>query len=959
MNPERWRKVDAIFQAALDRAPEERAAFLVEVCGKDDALRREVEALLVADQKADSLIEIPAYAMAAPLLVERDTSSFIGKSLSHYKILSLLGKGGMGEVYLAEDTRLHREVAVKILRANFAMDAERLRRFKQEARAVSALNHPNILTIHEIGEVEDTYYLVTEYIAGETLRQRLARAIDQKMEPAEVADVATQIANALAAAHQAGITHRDLKPENVMLRPDGLIKVLDFGMAKLNQLPDQGGISQSTLRGVVVGTVRYMSPEQARGQDVDHRTDIFSLGVMLYEMLEGRRPFEGATTSDVIAALLTAEPPGLTRVSFQASRGFSRIVTKCLMKNYHERYETASAVISDLKLQQRAHSVASLSRPSANWAGILGICVLVLLSVVLGWQRITEFKQATKENRRANPALQLNRFTASGNVITAAISPDGKSVAMVIDEDGLQSLWLKQVASNVSGVPLIAPAMVEYWGLTFSHDGDRIYYLSWGRNQSDAQLYQVPLLGGTPHRLPIKWLDTPIALAPAEDRFAYATLSPRNHESYVKVASIDAQVGDTFAKREEPGFIAVYPGGPAWSPDGNFIAYAATGQITASARPMHIFVTDAANRVERQLGSQSWAEMGRVAWLGDGSGLVVAAREQAEWPRQLWFVSWPKGDAYKITNDLHDYDSVSVSADGRVLWAMQKQEKFSIYVSLHGKGVSQSQAREIYSEVGRGDERLAWTPDHQLLYSSRVSGNWDIWMMNLDGGNQRQLTVDPHNDTLPSVSADGRQVYFVSDRTGSANIWRMNIDGSNAAAMTKGIDLYFPEITPDDQRLYYQQGGPDSNEISVWSLSPKGGTQARVSEQTSLERMAMRPAVSPSGKWIAYVSLDLQLWGVMLRALDGNQPPKKIPFPANIGKRDLRWLPNEKALAYIVNEKGVDNLWAQPINGGQPRPLTYFKTGRFSTFAWSPDGKWLASLQPTAISDVVLLRNFK
>lgn len=269
-----------------------------------------------------------------------------------------------------------------------------------------------------------------------------------------------------------------------------------------------------------------------------------------------------------------------------------------------------------------------------------------------------------------------------------------------------------------------------------------------------------------------------------------------------------------------------------------------------------------------------------------------------------------------------------------------------------------SQPAEIYAEVSQGYERLAWTPDQRLLYNSRVSGNWDIWMMNKDGSDQQQLTVDPHNDTLPAVSSDGRYVYFASDRAGSANLWRMKMDGRGATRLTNGAEQFFPEITPDSQWLFFQHGSPN-NARTIWRVPSGGGEPSRVSERTMQERQSARPAISPDGQWLAYVSLDTDGWGVMVRALNSGKVAKRFNFPSAIGPRDFRWMPDSQGLAYIVQEKGVSNLWVQPLNGAPPKPLTHFKTGRFSVFAWSPDGQWLAYQRQTATSDVVLLRNFK
>jgi serine/threonine-protein kinase len=357
MTPERWKKLDALFHEALGLQGEARAAHLAKVCGNDEQLRVEVERLLAAHERESSFIDSPILAEAAAL-TDDGIESPVGRRIGHYKIVSLLGRGGMGEVYLAEDSRLERKVALKVLPAAFTQNQDRVRRFEREAKAASALNHPNILTIHEIGEVDGAHYIVSEFVEGETLRALIERG---RLGVSQAMAIADQVAGALGVAHQAGIIHRDIKPENVMARPDGLVKVLDFGLAKLTERPaamaevdsQAETIARlSTEPGVVMGTVSYMSPEQARGLKVDHRTDIFSLGVMLYEMVAGRRPFEGATTSDVIAALLTAEPPPLRGIASQAPVELERITEKCLAKERGTRYQSAKELIAELMMVQ-------------------------------------------------------------------------------------------------------------------------------------------------------------------------------------------------------------------------------------------------------------------------------------------------------------------------------------------------------------------------------------------------------------------------------------------------------------------------------------------------------------------------------------------------------------------------------------------------------------------------------
>jgi serine/threonine-protein kinase len=350
MTPERHEQVAALYEQALDLTPDQRAAFLEKACAGDAKLRQEVESLLDFDEPAKDFIETPAMVVAAGLLGDEKIRVPMGSSVGFYRILSPLGAGGMGEVYLAEDTRLGRKIALKLLPAEFTQDEVRLRWFEKEARAASALNHPNIITIHDIGKVDGRNFIATEFIDGETLRRRMVRT---SITVEEALDIGLQAANALAAAHEAGVIHRDIKPENIMLRTDGYVKVLDFGLAKLTQfeepaLQTMGERAPSlSSTGHLMGTARYMSPEQARGQKVDARSDLFSLGVVLYEILSGRCPFSGNSTTEVIASILTHEP-SLEHLGLEAPDGLKRILGRSLCKDVQGRYQTAREMAADL-----------------------------------------------------------------------------------------------------------------------------------------------------------------------------------------------------------------------------------------------------------------------------------------------------------------------------------------------------------------------------------------------------------------------------------------------------------------------------------------------------------------------------------------------------------------------------------------------------------------------------------
>ncbi|HEX3229357.1 MAG TPA: protein kinase, partial [Pyrinomonadaceae bacterium] len=445
MNNERWRQVETIFQEALAQTADNRAAFLSEVCLDDPALREEVEKLLVSFDSAGSFLETPA-AERFSLNSKSETSPGLtsGQRLAHYEIISQIGMGGMGEVYLARDTRLDRQIALKLLPVQFAADPERVSRFEREARAASALNHPNIIIIHEVGQEDGKHFIATEYIAGETLRQRLNR---DRLSPTEAVSITRQIAGALAAAHQSGLIHRDIKPENIMIWPDGLVKVLDFGLAKhLREEPESpradaigSGAFLETDPDLLIGSLNYLSPEQVRHEKLDPRTDIFSLGVVLYEMLSGARPFAGATPGDVCAAILNREPVPLTEDRL------SPIVDRALAKDRDLRYQTAAAMLEDL-------AVALAPRPEpGRWKR--AALILVPLSVILiiaGLWFWNSRRAATvlPQNFRAVAAQKLTDMP--GQEVFPSLSPDGQRLIFASPQQGSWDIYVQAVGDHTA-----------------------------------------------------------------------------------------------------------------------------------------------------------------------------------------------------------------------------------------------------------------------------------------------------------------------------------------------------------------------------------------------------------------------------------------------------------------------------------------------------------------------------
>ncbi len=387
MKPKRWRQINDLFQLAVERAPEERAAFLEQACHDDEGLRREIESLIGYDERVENFIESPAFEVAPELLTNDRAGAMVGELIGHYRIESLIGVGGMGEVYLARDERLGRKVALKFLPERLTADKMQLNRFKSEARAASALNHPNILTVYEIGSEGNRHFIATEFIEGVTLRASLARG---RMDPGDTLEIAVQVASALAAAHKAGVVHRDIKPENIMLRPDGYVKVLDFGIAKLTEQQPASGkreLQTTTLQthpGLVMGTARYMSPEQTRGQSAEARSDIWSLGVVIYEMVGGVPPFAGETPSDCIASVLKAEPPPLASLTSGAPIELQLIVQKALRKNRNERYQTIAEMLADLRsVRGKLKREAPAPKIKAAWVWTVAVLGVAIVSIAV------------------------------------------------------------------------------------------------------------------------------------------------------------------------------------------------------------------------------------------------------------------------------------------------------------------------------------------------------------------------------------------------------------------------------------------------------------------------------------------------------------------------------------------------------------------------------------------------
>ncbi len=881
-----------------------------------------------------------------------------GIKLGSYEIVSSLGAGGMGEVYRARDESLGREVAIKVLPKELASDPDRLRRFEQEARAAAALNHPNILAVYGFSTTEEhAPYLVTELLQGQTLRERLQQG---EIPVRKAVEFALQTARGLAAAHDRGIVHRDLKPENLFLTRDGVVKILDFGLAKLivPKVTSKTSVATASFTevGVVLGTAGYMSPEQVRGQVVDHRSDIFSLGAILYEMLSGKRAFEGKTAADTMSAILKEEPAELSASGRSLPPALGRIVDRCLEKEPAERFQSARDLAFNLELLSREETgsgaaVAIPARKGRRW-GIAALGALALLGAA-GLGFLARGLKSRTENSSPAELRRLTDFV--GMEEFPALSPDGKWVAFTADVSGRRQIWVRLLAG---GTPLqVTQDDADHQYPRWSPDSSSLIYFSPSQEpDGEGKIWQISALGGTAR--------------PLVSSLSGGDLShDGKHIAYFHSNQGDIELAVADPDGSNSRKLIVLPNeynysDVRWSPDDRQLGFQRgrtfdydVFYVPAEGGSLHAITQDG-NPLEG------------FAWLPDGSGVVYSSSrgDTVLYLRtmNLWSVKSGGKNLRQLSFGETSYISPDLDRHGNIV-ATRRQIQFNIWRYPVDGSPEENVRRgvQITHQTGTVQTPSAGPGDRELVYLSDSGGHGNLWILNLETAQNRQVTFE-HDPQLaigvPVWSPDGKHIAYVKRGLTAWNVdlWLMNPDGSDAHKVSDGGG--WACWSRDSQWLYFSP--PSQNGFRIDKASPGGGGNLLVRAE------GQKPAADSRGKLFFVQSLpalnglsDMEI----LLADPENGPARRLARIS--GSRLSSWLlmqpvlsPDGKWLAVLLTDGPTTDIWAQPAAEGPMRRITDF--GRQATFitrrvSWSSDGHSIYAALGKGEADIVLLSNLK
>jgi Tol biopolymer transport system component len=879
----------------------------------------------------------------------------IGNELGHYKVIEKLGSGGMGEVYRAHDTKLGRDVALKVLPSEAAGDPQHRARFEREARAIASLKHPNIVTIHSVEEVGGTHFLTMELVEGGTL----AAVIPRDGMPLErFLQYSVSMADGMSRAHEQGITHRDLKPANVMLDADGTVKILDFGLAKLLQSDadldsDKTRMEGDTAEGVVMGTVAYMSPEQAQGKELDHRSDIFSLGVLFYEMITGTRPFDGDNKVSTVSSILRDEPQPVHEVKGSLPRHLARIVKRCLAKEPTRRYQTALDLRNDLEeLKSELESGEILATgemaafkpaeaPRPKWfVPVVATATIALVAAVVVFA-MSQRGGVPQSETLPVAAMEMIPITSDGRSAEATISADGRYVAYVTqDERGRHALGYTQVSTGSAVVVVPAEDDVFLFDPVFSPDGEYIYFARVVSGPEQPALHRVPVLGGAPQKVREHVSGRP-SFSP--DASQYVFLRSTGEGDWLVIVGGDGEERILAERRPPRSF-----DDPVWSPDGSTIMVGAL-DLRADARGQVVAIPVSGGEERIIATDPTWTDIGEMSWIPDGSGVVVEL-EQNYQQSHVWEVPFPGGEPRRVTTDLNSYHGVEITADGSTVVTQRMLEEANLWLVREGTA---EQVTSVGGAVGAGAPRVL--ADGGVIFHSNRGGKWGLWLQGAEGGVPQRLTSDSQSAWV-SPSPDDADVAFVSDRSGGVDIWRMKVSGGTPVRLTHDGFVHRPEWIGDE--IFFQAPGPELGTLVLYRIPASGGEAVQVTQGNS-----WAPIGSPDGTRLMYHSYNAGGGHNQIEIM--NLASGEVEHVIYLRQwEEATWSPDGTAIHYSKHVDGQDNVWSHPISAGDDTSgdvqLTDFDDRiDILSMAWSRDGSTLALSRGTTSRDVVLLKGFR